>query len=657
MKNLATLLILILPLLQGYSQCPEPLGHAYLDVNNVRTRMNVGGGNWIDLESNASYEVPKGSGIHSFFSSAFWIGAKDEAEQLHLAAMQFRQSGMDYWPGPISADGTVSVDVCIENDRIYKLNRWAVDECRHRFNEVGYVIPTDIMEWPATGNANSATHANAPFFDVDGNGIYDATTGDYPAFAFDGPTNRGYHLMGDQCLWWVENDVGGTHTESGADSLGIELHWMAYAYATCDVLNDQTFYRINVINKGTHNYHDAYMAVWADPDLGFAQDDYVGCEVMRNLGYVYNGFDVDGTGGPQQYGAHPPAAGIGILQGPRAPENDGIDNDHDGEVDEWLEPLMMSRFLFHNNSGQGNPATQNPNTGQDYYNYMRGIWMDGAPMCYGANGHPSGGCDEGTPAAFMFPGTSDPQGFGTGGVPQSAWTEQTAGNVPFDRRFMLSVGPFDFELGAIKTFHYGALWARDTVGQAPHASIDAIFAVKDYVQAKFEANFDNLDCCPPVAQMHLVQPQVNQFFFSSISEGVAYLWDFGDGTSSIERFPPAHYYTDNQVHQVSLTVINACGSDMVTIDAGTIFFGVEEEAHVGFRVFPNPGTGQFTIAFEERGVEGVLEVRNLLGQSVYEQKVNGERSIHIAANWPAGNYFLVFRAEAYVHVERLTVVK
>jgi hypothetical protein len=657
MKKLILLIVAVLPAWQAYAQCPEPLGHAYLDVNNVRARMNVGGGNWGDLESNASYEVPKGSGVHSFFSNALWIGAKDEAEQIHVAAMQFRQSGMDFWPGPISADGTVSADVCIENDRIYKLNRWGVDEFRHRFNEVGYVIPTDILEWPATGNPHSATHANAPFIDVNMDGIYNATTGDYPAFIFDGPTDRALHLLGDQCLWWIENDVGNTHTESGADSLGVELHWMAYAYATCDVLNDQTFYRVSATNKGSHNYHETYMAVWADPDLGYAQDDYVGCEVMRNLGYVYNGFAVDGTGGPQQYGAHPPAAGVGVLQGPRAPANDGIDNDRDGEIDEWGEQVMMSRFLYHNNSGQGNPATQDPNTGADFYNYMRGIWKDGAPMCYGQNGHPAGGCDTGVPAAFMFPGTSDPQGFGTGGVPQPTWTEQSSGTVPFDRRFMLSVGPFDFPMQSEKTFHYAALWARDTVSNDPYDSAERLFEVKDYVQAKFEANFDNLECCPPVAQMHLVQPQINQFFFSSITEGDSYLWDFGDGTSSTDRFPPAHYYADNQVHQVRLIVTNACGSDTAIVDAGTIFFGVEEEEHLGFRVFPNPSTDNVTITFEERGVEGTLEVRNLLGQSVYEQEINGEKSIHITAKWPAGNYFLVFRADAYVHVERLTVIE
>lgn len=581
------------------SQCAPATGYNYLDVNNVRARMNVGGSSWWDTNSwSAQYEVPAGSGTHSFYTGSFWIGGLDVFDVTHVAATRFRQVGYDFWPGPLNQNGEIDSTTCLVHDRIYKLNRWEVEEFIVRLGEVGYVIPDDILEWPANGNPFAAANAQAPFKDVNADGIYNPLDGDYPAFAINEPTDRDYHLLGDQCLWWVENDAGNLHTETGGEPLGVELQCMAYAFATCDPLNDQTFYRYKVINKSQIDYHDTYIGLWADADLGFANDDYVQCEVMRHLGFVFNGFNPDGVvGSPGHYGEYPPAAGIGILEGPLAIENDGIDNDRDGVMDEPGEHLMMSHFVYHNNSGGGgNPAQNDPSTGLDYYNYMRGIWLDGEPMCYGGAGHPNAGGDVSTPCDFMYPGESDPLGYGTEGIPQPNWTEQTAGNVPFDRRFLLSSGPFD--LGASDTvhIHYGALWARDTLGTPPFASAEKLFDVKDLCQDHFESNFEDFDCCPPVAQINLDQLTANQMLFSSVADADTYFWDFGDGTTSSERFPPWHLYLNNQIYEVMLVVSNACGSDTAYVDVSSLFFGVEElDSTVDFEVFPVPATDFFEV--------------------------------------------------------------
>ena len=56
---------------------------------------------WWDLVGNAEYEVPKGSGKNSLFAGAIWIGGKDAAGNLKVAAQTYRQSGSDFWPGPV----------------------------------------------------------------------------------------------------------------------------------------------------------------------------------------------------------------------------------------------------------------------------------------------------------------------------------------------------------------------------------------------------------------------------------------------------------------------------------------------------------------------------------------------------------------------------
>ena len=115
-------------------------------------------------------------------------------------------------------------------------------------------------------------------------------------------------------------------------AIGLEIHAQAFAFATDDEINDMTFYNYKIINRATTKLLDAYFGQWVDPDLGFYLDDYVGCDVSRGLGYCYNGDAEDQ--GAAGYGLNPPCIGVDFFQGPLADENDGIDNDRDGLIDE-----------------------------------------------------------------------------------------------------------------------------------------------------------------------------------------------------------------------------------------------------------------------------------------------------------------------------------
>ncbi|MBK9781978.1 MAG: hypothetical protein IPP55_18365 [Anaerolineales bacterium] len=74
----------------------------------------------MDLTGNALYEVPVGSGKHSLFAGAIWIGGLEAgSNNLKVAAQTYRQSGSDFWPGPIDRT-TVSItpDQCTKYDNI-----------------------------------------------------------------------------------------------------------------------------------------------------------------------------------------------------------------------------------------------------------------------------------------------------------------------------------------------------------------------------------------------------------------------------------------------------------------------------------------------------------------------------------------------------------
>jgi len=250
----------------GAETCSPATGSTDLNINNVRTRINTGGDMWWDLIDVAKYEIPKGSKKTSMFSAALWIGGVDANGQLKVAALRYRQQGNDYWPGPLTTDGTAAVDAatCQEYDKHFVITRKEVDEYLAWWNNKAsypdYQIPQSINNWPAHGDPDKLqSYYLAPFFDNDGDGAYDPTMGDYPYYDVNNslcptnpenignpslPTAEGNGILvdqvlkGDQTLWWVFNDKGNVHTESQGSPIGLEIRAQAFAFSTNDEINN-----------------------------------------------------------------------------------------------------------------------------------------------------------------------------------------------------------------------------------------------------------------------------------------------------------------------------------------------------------------------------------------------------------------------------------
>jgi len=462
--------------------CDPSNSQTDLDVNNVRTTIMGGGDMWWNL-SDPQYEIPKGGNKHSLFAGALWIGGIDAGGQLKVAAMTYRQSGNDFWPGPLNVDNaTIAADECAKWDKHFKIDRSVVEEYHTRFgSDPTYVIPESILEWPAHGDQSlGQDEFLAPFYDVNGNGVYEPYSGDYPDYNVTG-NNDAAALFGDQTLFWIFNDKGNIHSETQADALGLEIHAQAFGFTSDNEVNDMTFYNYKIINRSTLPLNDTYFGQWVDADLGYYLDDYVGCDVNLGLGFCYNGDAEDE--GASGYGFNPPAIGVDFFQGPLADPLDGIDNDRDGTIDEEGEQIIMSKFVYYNNDQtvQGNPSG-----GTDIYNYLRGIWRDNVPMTFGGDGHGAGNGSTTDECNFMFPGTSDDQFQG------QEWTEQTAGNIAADRRFVQSAGPFTLQPGAVNNITTGVIWARAKSG-GQTASIQLLKIYDREAQALFDNNFNILN--------------------------------------------------------------------------------------------------------------------------------------------------------------------
>lgn len=464
--------------------CAPAAAKEDLDINNVRATILTGGDMWWDLV-NGKYLVPKPptgqNGPTALFAGSLWIGGIDASNTLKVAGMTYRQTGNDFWPGPLSS-ATASTDatVCLAWDKFFKIRKQDVKTYIDWFNggQIG-PNPTDasamdvILNWPSL---NPEGQPLAPYYDANNNGVYDPYAGDYPDFWLGDntrPDSGSYvftpcdaELFGDQVLFWVFNDKGNVHSESGGAAIGLEIQAQAFAFQTNDEINNMTFYKYKIINKSSFRLDSTYFGVWVDPDLGSASDDFVGCDVGLGLGYCYNGDLVDDNppAGQIPYGVNPPAIGCDFFEGPFKDPN-GIDEAAstvpasyvgygDGTVDN--ERIGMSKFVYYNNDGS---TTGNPSGAVDFYNYLAGVWRDGTPITYGGTGHLTGAaCD------YMFPGSSDPTGFGTGGSSQAPWDEASVGNIPADRRFLQSAGPFTLQPGAVNTITTGLVWARATQG-------------------------------------------------------------------------------------------------------------------------------------------------------------------------------------------------
>ncbi len=530
--------------------CAPATARTQLEVNNVRALLETGGRMWQDRStSNAAYEVPIGSGNTAIYSGALWMGGVDANDQLKIAAATFG-SGNDYWTGPLT-DGAASTDptICEKYDKFFTICRSDVEEfkawweckndinCDESENYPNYQIPKSILDWPGNGEPGF-NYFLAPYKDVNQNGVYDPTNGDYPYYDIDGdlscPKRREDPgtLYGDKTYWWIFNDNGNVHTESGGDPIGMEVKAQAFAFATNDELNDMTFYNYELTNRGTTTLYDTYFAQWIDPDLGCSGDDYVGCDVQRGLGYCYNGDAVDDANcnGALPYGANPPAIGVDFFEGPYK-DDDGIDNPGPSKHNNYFvsygdaiagdgitykgmgigygdtivdnERFGMRKFMYY--TGGSTPSVygfpqQDPDQGNpvEHYRYLQGLWQDGSPLVYGGGGYVGNPGAQGNIACdYAFPGDSDPQGFGTGGVTNLFdWTENNnGGGAPTpegDRRFLQSAGPFTLEPGAKNNITVGVVYARAT-GGSPFASVEKLRIADDKAQALFDNCFEIME--------------------------------------------------------------------------------------------------------------------------------------------------------------------
>lgn len=322
--------------------------YAELNVNNIKAGFSSNGSLFRDindpLDGYAKFTGSLyGDTAAMVFASNLWVSGVLNNDSL-VAANAYLIRGEDFFFGPVSQQYDSIYDK--KYNKVWKVTKAQIDHHINNYQNTGYALENAILNWPAHGDvAHGEAQVLAPFYDVNQNGYYDPFGGDYPI------------IKGDEAVYFIFNDARASKTETGSDPLNIEVHGMAYAYASADsALQNTVFISYKVYNRGTSTIDNLKLGVWTDFDLGNSLDDIIISDSINSLSICYNG-DMDDEG-PFGFGSNPPAVGV-----------------------KFLSEAMSGSMNYMNGTSAGNPAaTSDPANTKEYFYYLDQKWKDGRPL-------------------------------------------------------------------------------------------------------------------------------------------------------------------------------------------------------------------------------------------------------------------------------------
>ena len=348
------------------------------------------------------FEWPKGSGSFAIFTSGLSIAANYNG-QLREAMGSYTG---EYYPGYIADSLGVPTTRTDLRFRFYKVNHGDNMNNNPDWLNWGLMVPF-----------------GAPYTDVNHNGIYEPNL-DTPGVH--GATQTIFICITDGFTWshTLAEGFGG-----GTLPLFAEVHMTAWSYDN-PVIQDVQFIKWDIINKSHTSWTSTYVSIVNDPDLGCANDDFIGCDTVRYLGYTYNGGEID-CNGVYRYPGVPPAVGFQWLN------CNGVSN------------IGFTSFDYFICVSCPSPSCENDPNGETVgaYNFMRGLKKDETPWVVPPGGSAS------LATKFIYSGDPETGQGWTEGLPGSptgcVWNCGGPGhysgdvhspNIMGDRRMVLSSG-------------------------------------------------------------------------------------------------------------------------------------------------------------------------------------------------------------------------
>jgi len=383
----------------------------------------------------------------------------------------------------------------------------------------------DWNNWPV--------ELGAPFYDVNGNGTYDAGfeedlngNGQIEVGEVEEPGIAG----ADQIIWYVNHDLddGTTVALYGSPSIGLEIRNTIWAYNQPGATLGQLLYKqYTIINKSGYVLDSMFLSQWSDPDVGQFTDDLVGSDSARSLGFAYSGFLTDNDF--DAFGLPPAAAGYDFFQGPLVDGVAGQDLNRNGvdDADDFgifdlqrvgpgkinLPQLSFGYFAAGSAISDPGPFGDYEAT-EEWYNLLNGFLPNDfstppTPFTVGF------GARRGQ--ATKFPVGGDP-------VSQTGDIDAFGDNLaPGDRRLSMSAGPFTMNPGDVQQMTVALIGG--IVTQDGGNNRNAVAQLKlndDFAQFVFDNLFQGIPS-PPADPVVTAIPFENTIMldFGSNTEAVA----------------------------------------------------------------------------------------------------------------------------------------
>ncbi len=397
----------------SFSQANDPLAMgklvagldlARLDANHIGVDI-LHGPWWFGRQRHAAaptFEVPRGSSntfvhrVNPLFTGmaqgSHWFNGAPTSHAMPCTGPNSAASGEEF---------------ALRYQQVWKVDRLMIEHHQTHWMEPGYVMPHAIATWPGNGDVDQVEPQQlAPFFDLNGNGIYEPEIGDHPA------------IRGDQAVYYIQHDpdLPGAFTHRAI----LDRHVMHYAFWNSwdEHLLNTVFTHVKLINRSDRTYTDARFGLIGSIAIGCEEDDLLGCDTDLDLTYIYNGLPTD-QGCDHGLGASPPALGIA-----------------------WLNTLLAvnSRMYL-----APNEAPFDPISGDDAANILRGLSLDGSPLLD----------PWGEPYTLAFPG--DP-------VTNAGWVDGPLSPAQPPKVYVSATGPFTLAPGDTLCADIAWIHARDSVG-------------------------------------------------------------------------------------------------------------------------------------------------------------------------------------------------
>jgi PKD repeat protein len=131
-------------------------------------------------------------------------------------------------------------------------------------------------------------------------------------------------------------------------------------------------------------------------------------------------------------------------------------------------------------------------------------------------------------------------------------------------------------------------------------------------------------CTLPTAAFSSVSGGMTITFTNESADATAWMWDFGDGSTSTNE-DPVHPFAVDGTYEICLIALNDCGeTDTVCQQTVIDQSGLSENTQLLLSVYPNPANDVLTIVFTTELQNAVLEITDLAGKVVQTETLSGK---------------------------------